>query len=116
MIMNDEQVQKALDQFLEAAEKHTLATEEGDYQTANANHELIRVAIDELDGGNRRDALLSFLEHPNFGVQVWASASLLKRFPDEAISALERIAALDGIIAFNAKMTLQEWRAGRLRL
>jgi hypothetical protein len=58
---------------------------------------------------------MPLLDSEDLGVVSWAASHLLSLRESEAIAALQRASASDNRwIAFSAKTTLQEWRAGRL--
>ena len=61
-----------------------------------------------------RPALLDLLNHPDRSVATWAASYVLEFDPVKGEAALERIAETGDVLAFNAKMTLSEWRKGNL--
>ena len=71
----------------------------------------------ELRERGERSALLVLLSDEYLGVRAWAGAHALEFRPELGEPVLEQIVADDepAIDAFNAAMTLQEWRSGRLR-
>ena len=58
---------------------------------------------------------MPLLESDNPNVRGWAAAHALEFAPEKAVSVLEASLADPAPHGFNAKMTLIEWRAGRLR-
>lgn len=48
-------------------------------------------------------------------VRVWAAAHALEFAPERGEPVLSHVAAEKGILSFNARMTLEVWRAGDLR-
>ena len=67
-------------------------------------------------GLESQQALLPLLDHPSIKVRGWAGAHALEFAPDIGEEALNKIAAGDvSLHEFEAKITLREWRAGRLR-
>lgn len=102
--------------FEEAAIAHDIATEKGDYKTANKSHAMIMNVINFLKEQNEVISLLEFLNHPAEGVSAWAATYLLPVLEKEASNTLERIAAGKGIRSFAAQITLKEWKKGNLKL
>lgn len=104
--------------YIAAARAHGAATESGNDEAANKHYDelmdalrLLRASTSEWPGV-LQGALAN--EHPH--VRCWAATHLLTERPVPAASALEALASQRGIAAFNAKMVLREWRAGRLQL
>lgn len=60
--------------------------------------------------------LVTLLTHPHPGVRSWAAAHALEFDPTAGEPVLVELTETDlPLHAFGAKMTLREWRAGRLR-
>jgi hypothetical protein len=59
--------------------------------------------------------VLTLLQDSDIGVQAWAAAYALEFDPAAGEPVLSKLAEQPGLIGFGAKMTLTEWRAGRLR-
>lgn len=112
----DEDISALVRRYAKAAAAHGRATERGDSNDANAAYRTLVDVYWELRrrGVNAQRALLPLLEDSDVGVQVWAGSHSLEFSPDDGERALTRVAALPGLIAFSAKMTLQEWRRGKL--
>lgn len=67
-------------------------------------------------GSESQSLLLPLLSHPNIKVRQWAAAHALEFEPTAGERALTEIAGGERpLFAFEAKITLREWRAGRLR-
>jgi Domain of unknown function (DUF2019) len=107
----------SLDAYAKAAMDHTAGTLEGDSRRANrAYHRLADIYRARRAQGNAaQQELLSLLRHAEPGVRVWAATHALEFSPDRAVPVLERDAAEPGILGFNARTVLAEYRAGRLR-
>ena len=104
--------------YAEAAAAHGRATEAGDHKTANAAHEVLANAYRELRrrGIDAQRALLPLLEYQDLSVQAWAGAHALEFAPVEGERALTFIAEIPkSLVSFSAKMTLWQWREGKLR-
>ena len=106
----------ALEKFEEAATKHTEATEQGDYKTANKCYAVIAKAVLFLKEQNEIQQLSVLLNHDSVGVRGWTATYLLPLKEQEAVQVLEQIAGGTGIHSFTAKTTLSEWRKGNLKL
>jgi hypothetical protein len=113
--MRIKDVSSALALFKEAAVIHGEATKSGEYKLGNKNYYIIVKAIDYLIKENAIDHLLQFLEDPNASVCKWAAAYLLPIHEKIALNALQSIAKEKGIIAGNARVTIQEWEKGNLK-
>ena len=61
-----------------------------------------------------RAGISALMTHPDSTVRLWASAAALGWDPDIAEVTLTAIAGGEGFGAFEAEITLREWRAGRL--
>jgi hypothetical protein len=101
--------------YREAARAHARATLDGNSLAAYENAAVIAAVHRELRQRHRQSALLALLDDPERGVRGWAGAHALEFAPEQAEAALSALAESSDLIAFDAEMTLQEWRAGRLR-
>jgi len=115
-MVNIKNINTALEKFKDAAAKHTEATEQGDYKTANKCYGVIAKAVLFLKEQNEIQQLSVFLNHNSIGVCVWAATYLLPVKEREATQLLEQIAGGTGIHSFTANTTLREWRRGNLKL
>ena len=99
------------------ASEHGKSTESGDYKAGNKAADRVAAAYRTLRerGLSSQLKLLPLLRDPETGVRGWAGAHALEFAPDQGELVLTQLASQRGLIAFSAKMTLQEWRAGRLR-
>jgi hypothetical protein len=108
-----------VERFVDSAITHGETAATGDYKTGNKAYDRKRAAVVELrklpDRGEA--ALVALLEHPNLWVKKSAATYLLPLREDLACATLERLElSSNKHLAFDAKMTLQEWRSGRLKL
>jgi hypothetical protein len=106
-------------QFIESARQHGFYTHEGNPRATNKAHDRVVAAREGLrarpDKG--RQFLSACLADDDPAVATWAAFYLLPFRDAEAIETLERVARSDvGPVAFDAEMTLKEWRAGRLKI
>lgn len=96
---------------------HGAGTLAGEPGATNLAHRSIVEALEDLrrapDKGE--NALRELLTDEDPSVATWAALFLLPLDEQSASAVLERIAASGvPLIAFNAQMTLREWKAGRL--
>ena len=106
----------ALKLFEDAARKHSIATEQGDYIVANKNYKKIVESITYLKSENALDSLLLFLNNESVGVRIWAATYVLKTDEKAGVKILKEIIKQGGILSLNAEMTLNEWEKGNLKL
>ncbi len=104
--------------FRYAAVLHGEFTETGDYQKGNAQYKKLSNAFEKLSmlGSVAQTRFLDLLEDEVLSVRVWAAAYALQFAPDQAEATLSEIAQLVGHQATDARYTLIEWRAGRLKM
>jgi hypothetical protein len=103
--------------YAEAAAEHRLASQEGDYKTANRQHDIVAGVYRELRrrGTDAQRAILKLLDHPNLGVRGWAAAHALEFEPDRGIEVLEELKADNSLVGLSAKYALLEFESGKLR-
>jgi hypothetical protein len=116
--IDSERVDSLLERYAINATDHSHSTEAGDYEAANRAHEVVATIYRELRrrGPNAQRALLALLESPEPGVRSWAGAHALEFSSFEGERAL--IALANGshrTVSLTARITLQEWRNGKLR-
>jgi hypothetical protein len=102
--------------YQRAASAHGQATAAGDHEAANRHHDLVAAIYRELRsrGLLAQKALLPLMQDPDDAVRSWAASHALEFSPEQAEPVLIALAESRGISAFNAKMTLREWRKGNL--
>ena len=110
-----EDVQEALKLFEDAAQKRNAAINEGHSKIANRNYDKIVNIAKYLRDCKSLHELSIFYTHPDIGVRKTAATYLLPVNEKESIKVLKEIAKLNGLAAFDAKMTIQEWENGNLR-
>jgi hypothetical protein len=110
-------IDSAIDIIIDSANKHAIASEMGDYKTANKNFDLIQKAVIYLRNNNGINKLEELLYHENVSVQLAAASYLLIHDEKKAIAVLENIVKQNiPHKSFDAEMVLSEWRKGNLRL
>jgi len=99
-----------------AALAHSAHTAKGAYKKANPQAEIIAACYRELRGRGPRSqaALLTLLDDGESAVRAWAGSHALEFAPDLAEPVLVELAGGESLTAFGSRMTLREWRAGRL--
>jgi hypothetical protein len=117
MNMLDVDTEQLIIAYREAAKRHGEATTQGDHKAANESAELIAAIYSEIKrrGLDAKRQLLPLLHDLIPAVRLWAASHALEFSPNEGEITLEQISKNQGFLAFDAKMTLKEWRAGRLR-
>jgi hypothetical protein len=110
-----ETVDTLVSRYADAASAHQKASEQGDHKRANPQHDVVAAVYRELRRRGEAEALLPLLGHDDLGVRAWAGAHALEFAPPQGERVLEEISAVDGLVGFDAKMTLQTWREGELR-
>ncbi len=109
-------LESALAKFEAAAENQVKATESGDYKTGNKNYDIIIDLMNFLKEQNKINVLSTYFNHPSIGVRMWAAVYMLSIQEKEAKSVLKKIAEESGINATMARITLEEWQKGNLKL
>jgi HEAT repeat protein len=105
----------AIEIFKEAAKIHGEATETGDYKLGNKNYHLIFKIVTYLKETDQVALLIQLLGDTNLSVRIWAATYLLPINEERALEVLNEAAKNKGIIAFNAKITIDEWKRGHLK-
>lgn len=77
--------------------------------------QLHAIALQLRPDAEGRQRLEGLLDHPNRGVRLKAAGDCLAWGSPAAVSALEELVAPRGRHSLSAEMTLQEFRAGRMR-
>jgi hypothetical protein len=107
-----------MEEFVKAAIDHGKYTMSGNSRLCNRAYDKIiqslRVFRKLSDEG--KSTLAALIAHPDDSVKTWASTYLLPLEEKVALSVLESVASRSGLIAFDARMVIKEWSAGRLKL
>lgn len=111
-------IKSVIDEYKNYAINHGKATLEGNSAVANRNYDKLKTVLKKIrEFGNEGGlALLSLLEEDNQSIRCWAATDSLKFDENKAKKALKKLSKEDGIIAFDAKMVLQEWEKATLKL
>jgi hypothetical protein len=99
-----------------AALAHLAYSAKGAYKKANPQAEIIAACYRELRcrGPESQAALLTLLDDGDAAVRAWAGSHALEFAPDLGEPTLVELESGGSLAAFSARMTLREWRAGRL--
>ena len=106
---------EAMKQYLAAATKFGNTQRARDFEAGNESAtELGRLGklLRESDEGQR--LLIQLLNYDDPYVREWAAGDCLFFKPDAGIPVLEVIEKTAGLLGTAARMTLSEWKAGRL--
>lgn len=112
------EIAKFVDGYRSYAEKHGVATNEGDYKVANKSHDKLLKALKKIRsfGEEGSLALLSLTDDDNDSVRCWAATHSLTFNEEKAEKTLQDLTLKGGPISFNAEMVLDEWRKGTLEI
>lgn len=105
-------VSTLIDAFIEESMRHGLASEVGDYRTANTSFDKMTAIYRKVKrmGLTALEQLLPLLSSNEPHVKVSAASLLLEYFPEESERALKEVEANPlSLAAFNAKYVLKEW-------
>lgn len=109
-------IEAPIEEYASAAIQHGESTLNGDYNAGNRAFDRIikiyRSLKSEGPAGQRN--LQALFTHPHKSVRIWAVTHTLEVSPEESEKVLEEETAGDGILEFNARMTLDQWRKGTL--
>lgn len=104
-----------LSNFVEMCEKKAELENSGNWETGNQLYNRIIAIYNELETSGREKDLLELLDYKNPWVRLWAATFMLKVDSKKAEQVLEELSTLK-FVGFDAKITLQEWRKGNLKL
>jgi hypothetical protein len=90
----------------------------GDHKKCNAAYDTKMRALAKLREAHDRgrSSLTRLLDHEDPHVRCSAATHLLPLDEDAATRALEALTSEPPFVGFNARMVLQEWKAGRLKV
>ena len=113
----DESDEGLVETYRIAASDYGRANASGDYRAGNRAYKRLALAYRTLRarGPESQAKLLHLLRDRDVGVQASAAAHALEFSPAAGEPVLVELTAQPGHVGFSAKMTLQVWRAGRLR-
>lgn len=107
----------AIEIFINSAIEHSKSSENGNYKSANKNHKLILESAKYLKSTNSIFELRKLYNHENMGVRIWAATYSLEDCEKNAKKVLKNISKQKiNHHSFTAKITLEEWISGNLKL
>lgn len=110
-IRNIRNIEDALNLFEKNSIIHGNSSLDGNYKVCNKAHDVITKCITFLNGKNKMDLLLPYLEHKNVSVRYTAASALLPLYTKESKKTLKWIRKKDkSIIGLHAEIALDEWR------
>ncbi|NJL72650.1 MAG: hypothetical protein HC888_14300 [Candidatus Competibacteraceae bacterium] len=107
---------RLIEQFCEHAKQYGAATLVGDDQRTNTLYEEIRNCLKLINEAGLIAELYPCLTAADDYIVLWAAFQLLATDREAAVYALEGLAKKPSPAGFDAKMTLKEFLAGRLRI
>jgi hypothetical protein len=113
----EESLTIVVEDFVGAITKYGAGIEASDHKMSNKQYrryDRLRKRLKQK-GEVGWHAIHMLLEHSNPWVRMVAASTYLKYHEAEAMKVLEALVRGPGIVGFNAKIVLHEWRAGRLR-
>ena len=110
-------LEQILEEFIEACLKEEDSLKRGDSKTGNKQYRIIKDIRHDLKSNPNYgiEKLIPFLEHSSMNVRLHAAFCLIPVLPEQAKNVLMVVAEGRGIVAFNAQMTLSEWKKGNLK-
>ena len=114
--VEDESDEALIETYRIAASAHGRASASGDSRAANRAYKRLAVAYRTLRarGPGSQAKLVRLIKDRDAGVRVWVAAHALEFSPAAGEPVLVDLATRPGPVGVDAKITLQEWRAGRL--
>lgn len=102
--------------FREESIKRGLALENSNSKKANEAYDKIHKTYLLLKDMDKLDELKPLLDDESPYVRLWAAGYLLKTYPKKAEQVLVELGKVKGIsVAFDARITLFEWKEGNLK-
>lgn len=106
------------DAFINAAMSHGEGSETGNSKLTNKSYDKLIDIIRKYRSihGSEKELVLPLLSHQNSSVCTWAALFSLPIDEARAMQTLTSISEKSGIVSFSAKMTLEEWLKGALKI
>ena len=111
-------IDKVAHMYAAAAEEHGAASEDCDYERANAAFATLINAYRQLraKGTEGVCVLQELMDHGSDSVRCWAATHCLSIAREKAESVLRELAEGVGAVSLDAAITLSEWEKGTLEL
>ena len=102
--------------YADAARKHGQATTAGDSVATNRAYRELSIAWKKIaqSKSNWHPAFFNLLENENAWVRLWAASHAIHIDAGRSLPVLEALVAEPGFLGFDAQMTLEQWRKGKL--
>lgn len=113
--MKKSTTEELLIEFENAAIKYSRASESGNSKIVNENYNKMMTIVKKLLETDSVEYLNTLLNSDSIGCRVWVAYYLLPISEKCSKSVLKEISKMSGMLAFDAKMTLQEWKNGNLK-
>src|SRR5687767_10244301 len=115
--MENETIDSLVLLYSEAAAAHGKESDKADPDIGNQQADIIATVYSELRrrGRDAQLALLPLLKHTDPHVRGWTGAHALEFASAEGVATLEELRKCGGMLGFDAEITLEEWRKGKLR-
>ena len=110
-----EQIEKKINQFIDAAKKQHIFMMSGNSRSANIQAKKIRSIFAEIReiGPDGREALLEQIDNKDDAVAALAATYSLKFNTEKSLNTLKRISQKNaGIISFEASQSILRWEEG----
>jgi hypothetical protein len=116
--MTERDIDKTVNDFVQAAKKHYAATMMGDPETTNRYARKLHGIFQKIValGNDARDKLLAKTDDDDAAVAAMAAVYSLKYNTEKSLAALKRIASDPGIIGFEAQQAIKRWEEGAWQL
>lgn len=109
-------MERLAEKFIDASIIYGEAIEQGESKAANKQSSIIRKIRKQLVESCKLDLLIPSIKHNNDYVRLNVAASLIEILPDESRTVLAELQSRKGLVGFEAKMFLQEWDKGNIKL
>lgn len=99
--------------FVDLAQRHSQAIDQGDDQLANTIHNQLSKIAKRMQDQDYQ-SLKDLANHPNESVRLWSAVFIIKVDADLAIAILEDLKKSHGILALTASTTLDMYKKGMM--
>jgi hypothetical protein len=116
--MNLPEITQLEQQYRSYAEAHGVASQKGDYKSANKNHDKLMGVLAAIRkvGSEGEAALVRLSNDPNQALSCWAATHSLPFNEVAALKILEQLSERAGPVGFDAKMVVQQWKSGQITI
>jgi hypothetical protein len=105
-----------IQKYIEYCFKYGEGIDEGNSNKANKNHKELSKLYESLKKADNLNLLAPLLDDANPNVRLWASTHLLSFKHEEAELTLKKLQNEKGIVRLTAKLVLENWREGNIKL